>query len=478
MDADNSADKSLEELCLWGQTDPRGLAQYAFQLQAEVRRLRDAAAQNSRNSSRPPATDRPEQPKPKSLRKKSGRKSGGQPGHAGRTLQLSDTPQHTQIHPLRECECGADLSAQPALDYERRQVFDLPPLKLECTEHRAEIKECPGCAECSTAAFPADLTAPVQYGKNFRALLAYLYDVQEGASRRVREMCGEMFGYAVSEATLQTARQEQHDALEPFEKRLVEILPHEPILHADETSVPINQVKYWLHVLCTPLLTFFAIHLNRGKAAIQAMGIIPKFTGWLMHDFLSSYLSFDHCLHTFCKSHLLRELVFLFEQHQQAWANDLHALFLEMLACVKDRKARDAPLSEPEFRRWERQYRKILRAGRQANPLTPQQRAKKRPKQSKEQNLLDRLEGYEDCILAFLWELDLPFTNNEAERAFRMMKVRLKISGCFRTLDGARRHARIRSYVSTLRKHGLPVLEYLRSALDGHPFLPQGVKTT
>ena len=197
-----------------------------------------------------------------------------------------------------------------------------------------------------------------------------------------------------------------------------------------------------------------------------------------MHDFLSSYLNFENCLHTFCKSHLMRELVFLFEQHQQAWAKDLYELFLEMLQSMKERKARDAPLTQKEYQRWRERYWKVLRAGRQVNPLTPEQRAKKRPKQSKEQNLLDRLEGYDDAILAFLWEMNLPFTNNEAERAFRMMKVRLKISGCFRTLAGARRHARIRSYVSTLRKHGLPALEYLRRALDGHPFLPDGAKWT
>jgi len=473
MAADNSVDKSLAELWSWGRSDQGGLIHYTFELQAEVRRLRDRAAQNSSNSSRPPSTDRPEQPKPKSLRKKSGRKSGGQPGHAGRTLQFNDTPQHIQIHSLLECQCGEDLSKEPALDFAHRQVFDLPALKLECTEHRAEIKECPCCERICTAPFPADIHAPVQYGKNFRALLAYLYDVQEGASLRIGQMCQEMFGYAVSEATLQSARQEQHDALEPFENRLVEILPDQPVLHADETSVPINKINHWLHCLCTPLLTFFAIHIKRGKEAIEAIGIIPKFTGWLMHDFLSSYLAFDNCLHTFCKSHLMRELVFLYEQHQQRWAKDLYDLFLEMLKCVKDRKARDKPLTKMEFRRWQHQYHKILRVGRHANPLTPKQIARKRPKQSKEQNLLDRLEGYDDCILAFLWEWDLPFTNNEAERAFRMMKVRVKISGCFRTLAGARRHARIRSYVSTLRKHGLPVLEYLRLALDGRPFLPQ-----
>jgi len=478
MAANNSADKSREELWHWHQTDPRGLVEYTLELQAEVRRLRDRAAQNSRNSSRPPSTDRAEQPKPKSLRKKSGRKPGGQPGHPGRTLQRSDTPKHIRIHRLLECECGENLSQEPAVDYQSRQVFDLPTLELECTEHRAEIKQCPCCQRTGVAAFPADVQAPVQYGKNFRALLAYLYDAQEGASRRIREMCAEMFGYAVSEATLQSARQEHYEALDPFEQRLVQILPQEPVLHADETSVMIDKVRHWLHVLCTPLLTFFAIHLSRGKDAIQAAGIIPQFTGWLMHDFLSSYLGFENCLHTFCKSHLLRELVFLFEQHRQAWAGDLHDLFLDMHLCVQRRKARDAPLTEREYHRWRDQYRKLLRAGRKANPLSPAQRADPRAKQSKEQNLLDRLEGYDEAILAFLWNLDLPFTNNEAERAFRMMKVRMKISGCFRTFQGACRHARIRSYISTLRKHGLPVLEYLRRALDGRPFLPQPAKTT
>lgn len=478
MPAADSAHKSLEELLEWSQSDPRGLAQYTFELQAEVRQRRDADAQNSRNSSRPPSTDRFEAPKPKSLRAKSGRKPGGQPGHPGRALESSDTPQHIQIHPCLKCACGEDLSRRPAIDFQPRQVFDLPPLKLECTEHRAEIKECPCCRKTCVAPFPASVKAPVQYGKNIRALLAYFYDGQVVASLRLREMCAEMFGYAISEATLQAARQEQYDALEPFENRLVEILPREPVLHADETSVPVNKVNHWLHVLCTPLLTFFAIHLQRGKAAIQAIGIIPGFTGWLMHDFLSSYLGFPNCLHTFCKSHLLRELVFLFEQQKQEWANDLYDLLLKMLERVRELKAQDAPLLEQEYLQWKRRYEEILRAGRAANPITPEQQAAKRRKQSKSQNLLDRMEGYDDCILAFLWNPDLPFTNNEAERAFRMMKVRIKISGCFRTLDGARRHARIRSYISTLRKQGLPVLEYLRLALEGKPFLPQGVNSS
>ena len=162
MCREGSAPKSREELRRWARADPDGLADYTFGLQNEVRRLQDAAAQTSRNSSRPPSSDRPEQPKPKSLRGKSGRKPGGQPGHPGRTLEFSDHPQHTQVHPLQECPCGKDLSHEPVINYERRQVFDLPPLQLECTEHRAEIKECPGCHQRVTAPFPEEVKAPVQ----------------------------------------------------------------------------------------------------------------------------------------------------------------------------------------------------------------------------------------------------------------------------------------------------------------------------
>jgi transposase len=478
MDATASVNKSIEELRHWVQTDADTLVHYTFQLQAEVRRLRDAAAQSSRNSSLPPSSDRREQPQPKSLRQKSARKPGGQPGHPGRTLRFSDHPEHTEIHPLQECECGEDLSQESALDFERRQVFDLPPLKLECTEHRAEIKDCPCCHKLVTAPFPEEVKAPVQYGKNFRSLLAYFYDAQLGASLRIRQMCEEMFGYAVSEATVQSARQEQYQALEPFEERLQKILPKEPVLHVDETSLPVNRIKHWLHVVCTPLLTFFSVQALRGKEAIHAIGILPQFTGWLMHDFLSSYLSFENCLHTFCKSHLMRELVFLFEQHQQSWAKDLYDLFLEMLRYVQEQKARAAPVGPAQYKRWQRRYRQLLRAGRQINPLTSAQMTGKCRKQSKEQNLLDRLQAYDDFILAFLWAWELPFTNNQAERDFRFMKTRIKISGCFRTLDGARRHVRIRSYICTLRKQGLPVLEYLRRALDGCPFLPETQKTT
>lgn len=478
MDEAASVDKSLEELRQWGRSDPDALAHHAFQLQAEARRWRDAAAQSSRNSSRPPSSDRPESPRPKSLRKKSGRKPGGQPGHPGRTLPFSDTPQHIQTHPLRECECGKDLSQEPSTGFERRQVLDLPPLKLECTEHRAEIKKCPCCHKVVTAPFPGEVKAPVQYGRNFRSLLAYFYDAQLGTSLRIRQMCEEMFGQAVSEATLQSARQEQCQALKPFEERLEKLLPQEPVLHVDETSLPVNQIKHWLHVICTPRLTFFSLHPLRGKEAIHQIGVIPKFTGWLMHDFLSSYLGFENCLHTFCKSHLMRELVFIFEQHHQNWAKELHDLFLEMLHHAQEQKARAAPPDEADYGRWQERYHQLLRAGREINPLAPGQRTGQCRKQSKEQNLLDRLEAHDQFILAFLWAWEVPFTNNQAERDFRFMKTRIKISGCFRTLEGARRHVRIRSYICTLRKHRLPVLHYLRQALDGHPFLPDASNTT
>lgn len=483
--------KSLKQLLAWARKDLRGLLLWVIELQEELQRLKDLLAQNSQNSSRAPSTDRSRQrdhrpssqskeppPKPKSLRGRSGRKPGGQRGHPGRTLEFCEQPKQIQLHRLEECACGEDLSRQPAQDYERRQVFELPPLQLQCTEHRAEIKDCPCCHALQTALFPSEIKAPVQYGKSFLALLSYLYDAQQCSSRRIRQMCAELFDYAVSESTIQDARQDQFQSLEPFEQHLMEILPQQPVLHADETGVLINKVTHWLHVLATPLLTFFSIQTKRGAEAIQAIGIIPRFTGWLMHDFLSSYLGFENCLHTFCKSHLLRELVFLFEEHGQAWAGRLHDLFLEMFLRVKQRKARDAPLGPKELHRWFRRYRRILCQGRRANPARRQQRQRGRPKQSKAQNLLDRLQAYDYCILAFLFEFEVPFTNNEGERPLRMVKVRLKVSGCFRTLSGACRHARIASYISTLRKHGLPVFPYLLNALHGRPFLPEAPKST
>jgi transposase len=483
--------KSLKQLLAWAKKDLRGLLLWVIELQEELQRLKDLLAQNSQNSSRAPSSDRSRQrdrpprsqsedppPKPKSLRGKSGRKPGGQRGHPGRTLEFCDQPNEIQVHRLEQCACGKDLSRQPTQDYERRQVFDLPPLQLKCTEHRAEIKDCSRCHSRQRAPFPPEVKAPVQYGKGFLALLSYLYDAQQCSSRRIRQLCAELFGYSVSESTLQDARQAQFQALHPFEQHLVNILPQQPILGADETGMLINKVTHWLHVLTTPLLTFFSVQAKRGAEAIAAIGIIPKFTGCLMHDFLSSYLGFENCVHTFCKSHLLRELVFLFEEHGQAWAGRLHDLFLEMLQRVKQRKARDAPLGSKELNRWYRRYRRILCEGRRANPITREQSQRPRPKQSKAQNLLNRLQAYDYCILGFLYDFAVPFTNNDAERPLRMIKVRLKVSGCFRTLAGACRHARIASYISTLRKHDLPVFDYLLKALDGHPFLPQSTKST
>jgi transposase len=472
-----SADKSLAELRSWARSDPSGLAEYAFELQAQLRRLRETAAQNSANSSRPPSTDR-EKPRPKSLRGRSGRKSGGQPGHVGKTLEPRPQPDQTVPHRLQRCPCGADLSNEPIKDLERRQVFELPPMKLRCIEHQAEVKDCPCCNRTLTAAFPPEVNAPVQYGSSVRSLAAYFYDAQAGASRRVSQMFADLFEYRLSEATVQSAREEIHQNLHPFEERLSEVLPQQEVLHADETSLPVDKSKHWVHVLCTPLLTLLTMQLGRGKDSILGSGILARFTGWLMHDFLAGYMSLENCVHTFCKSHLMRELVFIFEVHHQAWANDLYDLFLEMLREVKKRRARDAPFTEPELDEWHRRYWEILDQGRRDNPLTAAQASGKERKQTKEQNLLDRLEGYDHCILAFLENFDIPFTNNQAERAFRFLKTRMKISGCFRTLAGARRHIRIYSYISTLRKNGLGVLDYLRRALQGRPFLPKLPKTT
>lgn len=314
-------------------------------LRVKVRQLEEQQALNSTNSSKPPASDGLAKPPPRSLRAKSGRKPGGQPGHPGRTLEPVKTPDHVAVHTLSRCPCGqcggVSLHRQPVLDYERRQVFDLPPLRLSVTEHQAEIKQCPVSGRKVSAAFPPGVEAPVQYGPHFRGLTLYLF----------------------------------------------------------------NQ-------------------------------------------------------------HLLRELKFLAEEQHQAWAAELSRFLIE----CKDDPLTQLGLDEDRFKQAHAQYQSIVRPGRRHHPR--RKLGQGRTPQDKATNLLDRLEDYDLCVLAFLLDPKVPFTNNQGEQDIRMIKVKQKISGGFRTLTGARVFARIRSYLSTCRKQGRNLWEACQQLVIGQPFMP------
>lgn len=475
-----SALLTRDELIVMARKKPEILVDLIFTLQeqnqrlgARIQSLEQQLAKNSGNSSKPPSSDGYQKPAPKSLRKPSGKKSGGQPGHEGNTLARVENPDHIVIHPLNSCVCGADLSKTPAQDYESRQVFDLPKPKLDVTEHRCEIKECFNCGERSTASFPEEITAPAQYGSSLRSFLVYLKDGQLLPLNRISQLCADLFGVEVNPATIESARRDCYVALHPFEEELKEVLVRSDLLHVDESGLRVEGKLRWLHVVSNRLFTFFGVHERRGRKAQDDFGILPRFAGILMHDFWKPYLTYV-CVHVLCNAHHLRELIFLSEELQQKWAGQMKGLFLKMLECVQNQPADVAGLTTRRRAPWLKKYRKILKAGYTENPSPPVRTGPRgRLKKTKAQNLLERLNQHWESVLAFLSNFKVPFTNNQAEQDIRMIKCQQKISGSFRTMQGARMFARIRSYISTVRKHQLNVFSMIVQAIEGQPFMPQ-----
>jgi len=445
-------------------------------LTKRVGELEASLHKTSRNSSKPPSTDglaKPP-PKPKSLRKKSTRKSGGQPKHKGHTLELTDAPDHTIEIPVTQCDgCDAQLSDQPVMGHERRQVFEIPQPRIEITEYRSEMKSCPECGKNVKGVFPDGVNARTQYGERFNAVLVYLNQQMLLPAERTVQLIKDLFGQQVSQGTLFRAVEKCHDKLAGYEDAIKQMLQQALVAHADESGARVAGSLHWLHVVCTQMLTFYGIHKQRGRDAMEALEVLPKFVGRLIHDHWKTYFSFD-CLHGLCNAHHLRELLFLFEEEKQQWAGDMMKVLLDMNDFVKLRRYEGASeLTQDEKMHCLVLYHAVIRRGKDANPFTEPIKKKRGPsKRTKAQNLLRRLEDFEVSVLAFLHDFNVPFTNNLAEQDIRMLKVRLKASGCFRTLGGAEKFARIRGYLSTARKNSVNPLDAITRAYQGKPFIP------
>ena len=448
-----------------------------LQLMAQVARLTARVAElearlgmNSANSSKPPSSDGYSKPNPKSLREKSGRKAGGQKGHAGTNLRQVSEPDRVEVHSPGRCVCGCCLDGVAGDHVERRQVFELPEKLLHVTEHQLVVKQCPRCLRMVRADAPPEAPGPAQYGPRFRALLVYLRDYQLLPYQRLTELCRDLLGASVCKRTVEMADKQMYDALAPFEETVHAQLRDEAVLHADETGMRVSGKLQWIHSLSTSELTLYQAHPKRGGEAIEANGVIPGFRGVLVHDCWEPYFRYGG-EHALCGAHLLRELLAVCENEGHRWAHELSVL-LEMMS--KTTAARDATPLSAELADWfERMYDDILARGKRE--LAPPEKIpgkRGRAKKSKSANLHERLVTHRKAVLRFLRDPIVSFTNNLAERDIRMVKLRQKTSGCARTLMGAQQFARIRSYISTSIKQGRNLFQNIVNAITANPWIP------
>ena len=443
-------------------------------LKARIAEFEAQVNQNSRNSSRPPSMDgfrRPQTP-----RKKGERSPGGQKGHKGHTLKPVPNPDEVIVYRVSTCsQCGASLENVAPSAVDCRQVFDLPTLRFFVTEYRVEYKWCPHCKCFHRAEFPSEVTQPAQYGTNLKTLLVYFCVYQLLPYERASEMVFDLFGHSLSPATVVAAVEECSQNLTGVEEQIQNLLQDAQVLHVDETGMKVCGTRRWLHVACTDLLTCYGYHRKRGAQATDDMRILPAFRGTMIHDFWATYFKYSSS-HAICNAHLMRELQGISENYKHRWSEALRRLLIEIKRAVDAAKQEDQGTLMPEkLAAFEERYRMILDEGEEeakASGVPEKQGTRGRKKQSRAKNLLDRCRTYQQDILRFMKDFTIPFTNNQAERDLRMMKVKQKISGTFRSEEGAMNFCRVRGFISTVRKHGRPALPDLRGVFEGTPFMP------
>jgi transposase len=430
-------------------------------MQQRIDALEGQLRKNSRNSHKPPSSDGLKKPQPRSLRKASGRKPGGQTGHGGSTLKFAEHPDAVVMHllPSRCDRCGERLQTQEAPTI-RRQVFDLVKPVLQVTEHQGFETHCT-CGKYHRSAFPVEATAPVQYGPLIKATLVYLTQQQLLPMARTAQMVEDLYGIKLSPGTVHAYIEQAAEQLAASHEQIAQSMREQPVVHFDETGQRAAARLRWLHVASTSDLTWYFTHDKRGQLAMDDAKILPKFKGVAVHDGWASYRDYD-CRHALCNAHHLRELIYLEETTQQPWTRTMINFLCDTKQEADKAKSDHLPITPKRLGHLRQTYDSILCEGELANPLSSIRKgARGKVKQTPAVNLLKRLRQHSEDVLRFLEDLAVPFDNNQAERDIRMPKLKQKTSGCFRTIDGADGFAVIRSYLATLRKQGRDVFEAL-----------------
>jgi len=442
-------------------------------MSVEIAELRVRLNMNSRNSSKPPSSDGYAKPAPKSRRQRSGKKPGKQSGDPGHHLAQRSDPDMTQTHTPTTCEgCGNDLSDTEASGVIVRQAFDLPPVALFCTEHRAERKRC-SCGAKTTGSFPPEATAPACYGPALRAYVCYLVTRQHIPIARVAELLRDTYGAPISTGTIISMVREGATMLEAFLAQVKDLLSTSEVVHADETGLRVEAALAWVHAVSSTELTLYHLDHKRGTEAMDAMGVLEHLSGVLVHDGWAPYRKYDNVTHALCNSHHLRELDAAAATTGQAWAADMAGLLSDTWQLVLEAKAADqGALDDDVLTTLRASYEDIIAAGHRANPPVTPTGKRGRPKRSKSHNLLLRLDVHRDSVLRFAIDFAVPFDNNLCERDIRMVKIAQRVSGGFRSTEGAEAFLAFRSYLSTVAKQGVNRLEALQRLFDNNTWMP------
>ena len=438
------------------------------QLEVRVHELEARLSKDSSNSNKPPGSDGLKK-KTKSLRGKSDKKPGAQQGHIGKCLSQIDTPDLIITHSPINCHgCGLNLNQVGRDCTEKRQVFDIPQPKIEVTEHQALEKKCPCCGELNRGIFPEHVRGPVQYGERVQALTAYFAHQHFIPVDRVCQIFEDVFNITISPGTCSNIDERLFKQLESFESSLKTYLLAAQVLHFDETGMRCEKKLRWVHVASSQLATLYTIHAKRGQEAMDEAGILPKFQGIGIHDHWFPYFAYEQITHVLCNAHHLRELTFIHEQEKEDWAKQMKDLLIFAKNEV-ERYLEKGSLPKGILLRIEEEYGQIIAEGFEYHSLLPPLPKGKRGKQKQRdcKNHLDRLKEKRSCVLRFMYDFSVDFTNNLGEQDIRMIKLKQKISGCFRILKGGQVFCRIRSYISTARKQGWNILDALAEAIRG-----------
>jgi len=419
---------------------------------------------NSTNSSKPPSTD----PHRKKEREINGRKQGGQKGHRGTNLKKTSCPD--QIKEIKINRDELPVGKYKTIGYESRQVFEID-IRNIVIEYRAEKLENEK-GEKFTASFPEGITNNVQYGNNIKAHAVYLSQYQLLPYHRIAEYFRDQIGLPISVGTINNFNQQSYEKLEKFESFLKNKLINGKILHADETGINIDGKTHWLHGNSNKQWTYLFPHQKRGTEAMDAMGVLPDYHGILVHDHWKPYFKYKEIIHALCNAHHLRELERAWEQDQQEWAKKMQKLLIKIKNVTE--KSNEVLLPD-KARKWKNKYLSLLKEAEEECPPPQESKREKgvkkkrgRLKRSKARNLLERLINYKDDVLRFMTTKEAPFTNNLGERDIRMTKVQQKISGCFRSFQGAQSFCRIRSYISSARKNNFTASHALKSLFENN----------